>query len=155
MVMDLFESLLEEFSKTAEIPDLKPDSNNSCLIVMPNEGPKIQMEIDSTGNYFVMGTGLGFLPMGRYREMIFKEALRANGLPYPRVGDFAFSKKTENLIMFAKLPVKDLNGTKIASTFSAFVEKATHWQDAISRGEVPSINGAFSTRKGGAGMFGL
>lgn len=154
MVMDLFESLLQEFSKAVDIPNLKPDSNNSCLIALP-KGPKIQLDIDPTNEFLLIGSELGFIPAGRYRENIFKEALRANSLPQPRYGDFAFSQKKETLLLTAKLHLRDLTGDKIASTYLPFAEKAQHWFDALQKGETPSLTGAFSTRKGGAGMFGL
>lgn len=154
MVMDLFESLLQEFSKAVNIPNLKPDGNNSCLIALP-KGPKIQLDIDSSNEFFLIGSELGFLPAGRYRENIFKEALRANSLPQPRYGDFAFSQKKETLVLTAKLHLRDLTGEKIAATFTPFAEKAQHWFEAIQKGEIPALSGTFSTRKGGAGMFGL
>lgn len=153
-MMDFFESLLQEFSQAINIPNLKPDGNNSCLIALP-KGPKIQLDLDGNQEFLILGSEIGFLPAGRYRETLFKEALRANSLPPPRYGDFAFSKKKDQLILFTKLPLKDINGEKIASTFAPFSEKATHWWSAIQRGEVPSLTGAFSTKKGGAGMFGL
>ena len=102
-----------------------------------------------------MGSQLGFLPAGRYRESVFREALKANNLPPPRYGNFAYSKKADQLVLFDSTSLQDLNGEKIAQHFTPFAEKAFHWQDAISRGEVPSILGAFSTRKVGTGMFGL
>ena len=154
MVMDLFEALLQEFSKATNIPNLKPDANSSCLLVLPN-GTKIQLDIDPGNNFLLMGAELGFIPGGRYRENVFKEALRANNLPAPRNGDFAYSKKKDLLILFTKISLKDLNGEKIASVFAPFSEKATHWKEAISKGEVPSLSGAFSTHKSGTGMFGL
>lgn len=155
MVMDIFDSLLTELSKELDIPDLKPDSNSSCLIVLPNDGPEVQLEIDPTGNYLVMGSLVGFVPIGRYRESVFKEALRANGLPGKINGSFAYSKQKDQLLMFDKLPVKDLTGAKIAAAFEPFVEKAQHWKESIAKGEIPSILGSFSTRKAGGGMFGL
>ena len=154
MVMDLFESLLQEFSKAVDIPNLKPDGNNSCLIALP-KGPKIQLDIDPTNEFLIIGSEIGFIPAGRYRENIFKEALRANSLPAPRYGDFAFSQKKDTLVLTAKIFLRDLTGEKIASHYTPFAEKAQHWWEAIQKGEVPSITGAFSTRKGGTGMFGL
>ena len=154
MVMELFEALLDEFSKATHIGPFKPDSNNSCLLVLPN-GTRIQLDIDSSQTFFTIGAEVGFIPAGRYRENVFREALRANNLPPPRWGNFAYSKKKDQLILFTELPLKDLNGEKIASTFGPFSEKAHHWQDAISKGEVPSLTGAFSSHESGTGMFGL
>ena len=44
MVMNLFEGLLEELARALQIGELKPDSNNSCLIQMP-KGAKIHSSL--------------------------------------------------------------------------------------------------------------
>lgn len=152
--MDLFGSLLEEFSKAVDIPDLHPDENQSCLIKFPEGGPEIQLELDREETHLIIGCNLGFLPPGRYRENVFKIALQSNGFPAPRRGDFAFSKKADQLILWTRMPIKDLNGQRIAAVWDHFLEKATLWHQAIKEGEVPALHGAFST-KGGSGMFGL
>lgn len=154
MVMELFESLLHEVSEELGIPDLKPDRNNACLIKLPNNGPKIQIELDAN-NFLIMGTELGFLPAGRYRETVFREALKANGLPHPHVGEFSYSKKTENLCLMTKMPTKNLTGSKIATAFGQLADKAAIWKEAIEKGEVPSILSTYSSRASGTGMFGL
>ena len=154
MVMDIYESLLEEFSKAAHIPNLKPDANNTCLLGLPN-GVKVQIELDSAQTAIIIGSGVGFLPAGRYRETVFKEALKANNLPHPRYGDFAFSKKTDNLILFMKLPLQNLTGDKIAALFAPFSEKAARWKDSIDKGEIPSLYEELGSRKGGRGCLGF
>lgn len=157
MVMDLLESLLEEFSKATNLVPLKPDSNSSCLIALPKDGPKIQLEIDKTAQFLVIGSELGFIPPGRYRETIFKTALQANHLPHPRYGNFAYSQKADQLIMFELLPLKELNGEKIAQVYNPFVEKAIVWKDSIAKGDIPPLMGSLSASKrgSGGGMFGL
>ena len=154
MVLNAFEALLQELARALQIDQLKPDSNNSCLIQMPN-GPKVQLEVNKQEDRLIMGSNLGFLPVGRYREDVFREALKANNLPPPRYGTFAYSKKADQLILFDSISLTHLNGEKIAQHLTPFVEKVTHWQEAITRGEIPAILGAFSTRKAGTGMFGL
>ena len=153
MVMELYESLLDEFSKVINIPPLKPDANNSCLIKLPEDGAKIQIEIDKTGDFLMLASNLGFVPPGRYREALFREALHHNNSPHPRNGTFCFSENTKQLMLMEYLHIKDLNGEKIASVFEPFSERATLWKKAIEKGEVPV--GAESVRKGGSGMFGL
>jgi len=153
MVMELYESLLDELSKAANLPTLKPDSNNSCLIKLPENGAKIQIEIDKTGDFLMMASNVGFAPPGRYREALFKEALRHNNTPHPRYGTFCYSENTKQLMLFEYLHIKELNGEKIAAVFGPFSERATFWKQAIERGEVPA--GVESVRKGGSGMFGL
>lgn len=154
MISDLFSSLLQELSEPLKIKDLKPDSNNSCLIKFQT-GLEIQLELDSSGEFFLIGTTFGPLRPGRYRENIFREALKANGMPYPRYGTFAYSKKTDNLILFDKLHVKDLTGVKIFDHIRPFTEKALLWKEALARGDIPSIlSGSYSGTPAG-GIFGI
>lgn len=149
MITDLFSTLLEELGSQLKIKDLKPDDNHSCLIKFPT-GLEIQLEPDVSEQFLVVGTKLGAIPQGRYRDNVFKEALKANGMEYPRYGNFAFSKKSEQLIMFQNLPFKELNGVKLFDFLKPFTEKAFHWKESIARGEVPAHLAIYSTT---AGMF--
>ncbi|MCB1114053.1 MAG: CesT family type III secretion system chaperone [Chlamydiia bacterium] len=153
--MDLLESLLDEFGKAVEIENLTADENRSCLIKLPEDGPEIQLELDKPEEHLIIGCNLGFVPPGRYRENLFKTALLANALPPPRNGDFAFSKKSDQIVLTAKLSIKELNGQKIAAVWDPFIEKATLWTQAIKDGEVPAVHGAYATKSSGRGMFGL
>lgn len=152
MVADAFGTLLQELGKILKIPTLEPDQNNSCLVKFPN-APTTQFELDRSGTFLVIGCDLGEVPAGRYRETIFREALIANGMPYPRNGDFAYSKQTDHLILTAVLPLSQLTGDKVAMVLLPFLEKAKHWQESISRNEIPSRYGHAASK--GSGMFGL
>jgi hypothetical protein len=154
MVTDAFGLLLQEVGKLLQIPKLEPDAHNSCLINFP--GPiSIQMEIDRSGNSLILGCDVGTLPPGRYRELVFREALRSNGLPLPHFGEFSYSKPADKLMLMEQIPMQDINGDKIISVLNPLLEKAKYWKETISRGEVPSIATTSSPSKGGAGMFGL
>jgi Tir chaperone protein (CesT) family len=152
MVSDLFESLLQELGEAMKIANLHPDSNNSCLIRLKS-GLKIQLELDKKGDFLILGTDLGVVPSGKYREDLFREALKSNDTPYPLHGIFSYSKKTDHLILFEKIPLKDLNGGKIATAITPFVEKATVWKEAIEHNDIP-VTQSFTSGKQ-TGMFGL
>lgn len=150
MVNDLFSSLLLELGQILEIQDLTPDSNNSSLLKLKN-GVKIQIEPGKSEQFLIMGAQIGNIPPGRYRDNIFREALKANNVP-PKNGIFAYSKKSDQLILFQMIPLEDLTGTKIHDYLVPFSEKVKLWQEAISRGEIPSIGLTTSRSKG---LFGL
>lgn len=154
MVANLFETLLQELGKTEVIPiqELHPDRNNSCLIRLKG-GLEIQIELDKKIDTLVIGCDLGPVANGRYREEVFREALKANGLPYPRWGDFAYSQKSDHLVLFHKMHTKDLTGEKIADFLTHFLEKAFQWRDALLRNDVPVVSGTSAYRP--MGMFGL
>ena len=154
MVTDLYETLLSEVGAILGV-SLFPDSNNSCLVKLKS-GLRVQLEMERTGKYFIIGIDLGPVPAGQYRQKLFREALRANGLPYPRLGILAFSEKSGHLILFDPVSTQDLNGERIAFRLSPLAEKGLKWQEAIQRGEVPIVE---TPVKGGArppaGIFGL
>lgn len=154
MVTDAFGLLLQDVGKLLQIPKLEPDGNNSCLISFPGE-ISIQIEIDRSGNFLILGCDVGTLPPGRYRELVFREALRSNGQPPPHSGDFSYSKQADKLMLMQQIPLKDINGDKILAVMNPMLEKGKYWKETISRGEVPSIATVSAASKGGAGMFGL
>jgi hypothetical protein len=150
MVKDQFEALLSEVGHALKIPELQPDRNNSCLIKMPL-GIDIQMEMHPRSQEFVLGSDLGEVPMGRYRENIFTEALKANGMPYPQHGILAYSTKSGHMVLYEIFHTRDLTGQRIADEIPLFVEKAQMWKDALEKGELPAVAGMRTSM----GMFGL
>lgn len=153
MITDSLGALLQELGKALKIPDLHPDRNNSCLISLPN-GLKVQIELDKSGSCITIGTDIGFVPPGRYRENVFREALKANGQPYPqRNGILAYSRQADRLVLFEMLSLKDLTGEKIASALALLNEKALIWKEALARGDVPVVSSSGTSRP--MGMFGM
>jgi len=153
MVTDLFGTLLKELEKPLGVVELHPDHHNSCLVKLKN-GQNIQIELDRSAQFLIIGADLGVVPPGRYRENLFKEALKANGMPHPIHGTLAYSKKSDHLVLFNKIPVSDLNGEKIAAEITPFIGKAAIWEDALKRGEIPSLDQA-NAGPVSSGMFGL
>lgn len=152
MVKDLYGTLLEEMGRSLKIEDLHADANNSCLIRLKNE-LRIQVEINPRTQFLLLGCDLGDIPPGPFRVDLFREALRANGQPHPQHGIFAYSNKTDHLVLFEYMHLKDLTGDKIADEIGPFSEKALLWKNSIAHNEVPVI-----TVAGGRptfGMFGL
>jgi hypothetical protein len=144
MVTDFFGVLLQELSRLMGISELRPDRNNSCLINM-QKGYKVQLEVDSSGRYLIIGCDLGEVPTGRYRETIFMEALKINGMPSVLNGHLAYSKKLNHLILFEMLDLTNINGDKVFAVMTPFLEKAAVWKDAITRGEIPVMPAQAST----------
>lgn len=151
MVSGLFESILQELGTSLGIQDLHPDKTNSCLLKFRN-GVQIQLEFDKSGGFLIIGSELGTVPSGRYRENIFREALKSNGLPWPRNGTFAYSKKANQLVLFEMLSIRDINVQKILDVLKPFSEKAHIWKEALSKGDVPIVSDVYT---GQTGMFGL
>lgn len=151
MVTDIFDSLLQELGKILKI-SLHPGKRNSCLIKL-KEGIHVQIELDNAGEFLILGSDLGPIPPGKYRENLFKEALRSNGMPAPRNGVLSYSKQADHLFIFEKLPLKNLTGSRIADQLAAMTPKAIIWKDALAKSEIPAIPST-GFRSGG-GLFGL
>lgn len=152
MVAGLYEGLLEELGRALGLT-LFPDENHSCMIRMPKTKLEVQIEMDHSGKRMMLGTYIGQLPPGRYRELVFAEALRMNGMPPPHVGVFAYSNKMDQLVMFRWIDLHDMSGEKIAKLLKPFAERGAQWRDAIAAGQVPVIEGLSLHEH--SGMFGL
>lgn len=153
MVTDLFGALLQELSHSLGVSKLEPDANNSCLLKLKS-GLIIQIELDRIGQSLIIGADLGPIPPGKYRENLFREALKANDQPHPLHGILSYSKKSDHLVLYQKIHIKDLNGEKIAAEITPFAEKAFTWSEALLRGDIPVLNQAFTSHRPG-GLFGL
>jgi hypothetical protein len=153
MVTDALGVLLQEIGTNLGVNNLHPDNNNTCLLRLKS-GLIIQIELDKGGQFLILGADLGTVPPGKYRELLFREALKANGLPYPIHGILCYSRKSDHLVIYEKIPLRDLNGEKIAAEITPFAEKAFLWSEALLRNDIPAINQMFTSQKPG-GMFGL
>lgn len=132
---------------------LTPDANNSCMILMRN-AIQIQLELDRSQQNFIVGANLGELPPGKFRELFLKEALRANGAPYPRIGTFAYSTRKNSLLLFEKFPLQTFHTNTLMEYLPLFVDKAILWKEAVKGGQPPSVQYT-SQKAADTGMFGL
>lgn len=153
METNIYSSLLQELGQVLQLPNLQPDSNNTCLIKFKGD-IKVQIELDRSSQFLIIGTDLDAIPAGRYRETLFTEALKANGMASPRYGNFAYSKQADHLVLFEMLPLNGLTGQKVADFLSHFLEKARLWKEAIGKGDVPEST-PHSRMTPSSGIFGL
>lgn len=154
MLNDRFSGLIEELSSAIKIP-LKPDKNNACLIQYP-DGMKLYLQASSTQDIFYLAAEIANPGSGKYRENIFKEALKANGLPPPRIGIFCYSPVKDALLLYDSYSYTDVNGERLSELMSSILEKAKLWKESINRGEIPSYrSNELTFGKSKSGMLGL
>lgn len=140
------EAILKDLKQTALISALLASSvrylhisSTNCIAIPIQNGLTVQLELDKDMRRLLVGCAIGSLQPNPYRHKIFLEALKINGLTPPHCGVFAFSKATNHLILFQYLDLRDLNGEKVAEFLAPFIEKAKIWQEALQRGDLPSV----------------
>lgn len=154
MITNQLDALLKELEPFFKCP-LQSDQNNSCLIKM-STGIEIQIELDRYGDHVIIGTRLGVIPAGRYRELVFREALKSNYLHPSFTGVFAFSKRSGNLLFFTSSKFATLNQEKMVSVLTLFIARAQAWAQALGEGTVPSADVFLDAPlTGKSGLFGL
>jgi hypothetical protein len=97
------------------------------------------LEPNSTSEFLNILIELGSPGDGKYKENVFCEALKANGLASPRIGTFCYGKKNDSLILHEAIPFEDIHGQMLADIVQALLSKARSWKDSLSRGEIPSF----------------
>lgn len=149
--MNPFETLIQELSLKMDVT-LHPDSHLSCLINFPAEELLIQIDLDNNADRILVGSQLGRITPGPYRERIFTQALRVNGTSQIPRGILAFSEKNDTLILYQYLSIDKLNGDKLYHFLQLFLEHARIWKEALSRGDIPAVQEDVAQK---SGMFGL
>ena len=149
--MTPFETLIGELGSEMDIP-LKPDHHQSCLLNFGNN-LRVQVDLAADADQVLIGSELGRITIGSYRESIFKQALRVNGLSTTPRGTLAFSEKNDSLILFQYFPLATLDGKKLWEFVQLFLEHSKIWMDSLENGDVPHLEE--DIKESGSGFFGL
>ena len=132
-----FEELLEELGKIFHLL-LHIDHMNACSIQV-SENLTIQLEPDMAQENLWIFCKVIEIPPGKFRENVLRDALKANGLPDPRIGHFGYIENTGHLALFQKYPLNILNGERLAGFIGAFLEMAARWQKGIANGHTDGL----------------
>lgn len=150
--MSPFEDLIQNLGTVMDIP-LKADNHQSCLLTFLEDELAIQIDLDTNADRVLIGTQLGRITPGVYRERIFIQALRVNGTsPSPR-GILAFSEKNDTVVLFQFLDLAWLTGETLYQFLQLFREHALLWKQALATGDMPHIPAESMARQ--SSMFGL
>jgi hypothetical protein len=155
MASTQFDNLLAELGPLLKLPEMRSNNKNTSMLKY-NNGINVQLELDRLEQHLIMGADLGDLPLGRYREIIFKAALLANGNAGPRYGILSFSMKANRMVIFERFPIDSVKASDIRDILEPFTQKALIWRNAIARGETPPPEMIRAPAgSGGGGLFGI
>jgi hypothetical protein len=129
---DRLTELLGELGKIFQL-SLHTDKYNACSISIPPL--VIQLQLDSTQEKLFLFSKIFELPPGKFREIVLREALNANGLPDPRPGVFGYIAASNHLALHQRYPLEILNGERLAGLFGSFYELAELWHKALASGQ--------------------
>ncbi len=152
MGLDKFTDLLDEMSVQLSMK-LIPDENNSCLLSLEN-GLNVQIELDADEERVLIGSELGGLPPGKFRENVLREGLIANSRLYPRFGNLSFSRKRNTLVIFEMLNLQFFTTEIIVNILTALIDQACQWKNALANA-LTAPPGLLKPKAGEGKMFGL
>ncbi len=135
--MNPFEHLIADLGKTMNLP-LTPDEHLACRLKFSDE-ITVQIDLDRSAEKILLGAELGKLTPGKYREQIFLQAMKVNGLLGTPRGILAYSSKKHALALFQYLQMDHLTGEKLFQYLTIFHDHALVWSVAIERAEIPEI----------------
>lgn len=130
-----FDAILTLLSESLDT-DLYMDEHGSCKITL-NDKISVQLELDSSEHYLIMGSMIFEIPPGKFRENVLKEALKANNGSQKGIGTLAFIPKSATLTLFEFFPLPQIQNEKIFEYFVTFATKASYWKETLSNGQIP------------------
>ncbi len=134
MTIDI-ERVLEILSESLDIP-LYLDEHRVCKILI-NDQLTIQIELDQSHRFLILGSILTELPAGKFRENVLKAALKENYETDFRLGKFAYLPQKTQLFLFEKLPLDYLTEEQVFPFFHELLTKGILWKTHLMRGEIP------------------
>ncbi len=135
-MIDRFDEILNELGNIYSVT-LHPDKVGACKIQFPEQFA-IQLECDPHLENLLVATYICEIPPGKFRENIFKDALKANH-PFAQNGALAYSEKNNQLVLFSYLRLASLNGRKLSEFIQAFIEKASGWRTGVETGQTSQL----------------
>lgn len=145
-----FEELIQELGNALQI-SLHPDHNGACKLNVSN-CPAIQIEYNESKESLIIASFLTEVPPGKFRENVFKAALKLNHQE-PAAAHLGFCSQTNQLALFQFAPIATLTSSLLQTLLAAFINKATAWKKGVETGDLLSLCSANKTA--GTGLFGI
>ncbi|NDD57763.1 MAG: hypothetical protein EBZ47_00715 [Chlamydiae bacterium] len=134
--MNKFEDLIYHLGEVLGI-DLHAERGRVCKLHIDGK-IHLHLEYDESKDLLLLASLVCEVPPGKFRENVFKEALKIND-SFPRIATIAFSEKGNQLALFDYLSFVYLDVHKLNSLMHAFLDYAFEWKRAIESGNLNSI----------------
>lgn len=128
--MDRFAQLLFDLGQLIGT-DLYPDAKRLCQLNFEDQ-LHIQISYDETKEQLLMASFLCEVPPGKYRETLFKEALKVNN-EFPRTGTLSYSPRNNQLSLHEFVYAPQLKPEKLLTILSKFIKKGVAWKEAVEK----------------------
>lgn len=148
--MSLYADLITQLGSLMGI-SLHADARDTCRIEFTDK-VTLQIDLDEQGERLLVGSVLGQISSGTYRNQVFKQALKVNALSNAPRGILAYSERLSSLILFEYLPINVTDGQKLHQFVQLFHAHAKVWIDCLAAQDLPQIEQETSK---GSGMFGM
>lgn len=130
--MEAFRQILYDLSELLS-EDLFIDKHGVCRIVF-NETIVFQLELDPYEQHLFLISPIAEVPPGKYREQVFKEALKDCARSKGSEGVLSFAPTQNKLCYHLQLPLERVNGDRLATALEMAVPKVESWMEALNRG---------------------
>lgn len=124
-----FQTFLDRLGEIMET-SIKADLQNSCTLRI-NDDLDVQLELDRVGEYLTVGIDILFLEMGPFRNDVFFNAMKANGVPQQRYGTLSFVEKTGHFFIHHQFFFPSLEVENFYHSLSEITYRAHIWKKAI------------------------
>lgn len=136
-MISAFEELIRELGLYLRL-NLHLDRYGACTI-QSRPHFAIQMQLDETEENLWVFAPIAETPPGKFRENIFKEALKYNFILEESVGTLGYINQQNQLALFQRFPLQLLSAERLAHILGAFFELGSSWQEAIDSGQSAPI----------------
>ncbi len=130
-----FEQILKILEESLDI-DLHMDEHRGCRLLI-NDKITLQMEMDKTENFLIIGSDLFEIPPGKFRENILKAALRSNYGKEKGFGTLSYIPKKATLFLHEFIPLNFFTEDKVFEMITKFLSKALMWKESLESGQIP------------------
>ena len=135
-MIDRFREILNELSPLLHT-SLYPDRRGACKIKF-NNLLEVQIEFQPEKNRLLMASFICEVAPGKFRENVFKDALKIN-CPMPSHGTLSYCEKNNQLCLFQYIYLEYITGQKIFDLLQSFVQKGNTWRTAVASGHTATL----------------